>query len=353
MVFENTSFESVDFRQNLFESRIDVKSYDHNAKKYVTTPYDFQDVTLLKTTLLKPYDRVVVYNRDVTAASSEEITVSGYVNAPGSYVLEKDMYVEDAILLAGGFSDPADQKTVYLNREELDPDTDISSIRYTITIDENYLNGKSETPKVRFVLQKNDIIIIRKDRAFEPQQRIVVEGEVLYPRPVVATSERVSLSEILEEVGGLTDLAYLKSSYVLRDNNVLAVSLDRVNKNTPMFMDGDKLVFSKNYGNVTTVGALENPSIFNWTKGKRAKYYLKNSGGKLDKLGGKAFVVLNNGKTRPVGFFNNPKVFPDSKIVVNYKAAKEKQEGKFLNDATNILGTLTGALTTILLIERL
>jgi protein involved in polysaccharide export with SLBB domain len=275
------------------------------------------------------------------------------VNTPGSFALEKDMFVEDAILLAGGFSDPADQTVVYVNREERNPNTEVTSLSYVVTIDATYINGEKSTPSEAFVLEAKDIITIRKDRAFEPQQRIVVEGEVLYPRPVVATSKRVSLGYLLSEVGGLTDLAYLKSSYVLRDNNVLAVSLDRVNKNTPMFVDGDKLVISKNYGNVTTVGALENPSIFNWTKGKRAKYYLKNSGGKLDKLGGKAFVVLNNGKTRSVGFFNNPKVFPDSKIVVNYKAAKEKQEGKFLNDATNILGTLTGALTTILLIDRL
>lgn len=42
-----------------------------------------------------------------------------------------------------------------------------------------------------------------------------------------------------------------------------------------------------------------------------------------------------------------------SPVVVNYKPEKKKSEGKFLNDATNILSTVTGALTPILLLERL
>jgi len=46
-------------------------------------------------------------------------------------------------------------------------------------------------------------------------------------------------------------------------------------------------------------------------------------------------------------------VYPESKVIVNYKPKKEKKEGEFLNATTTILGTVTGALTTILLLERL
>ena len=126
-----------------------------------------------------------------------------------------------------------------------------------------------------------------------------------------------------------------------------------VNKNKPIFQNGDQLVITKNFGSVSTEGAIENPSIFNWEKGRRAKFYLSNSGGKLSKLGGKTYVVLSNGKTKRIGLFKNPRVFPDTKVIVNYKPEKKKREGEFLNNATNILGTLTGALTTILLLERL
>ena len=353
LIFENTAFKSIDFRKKLFDSRIDIKSYDVKSRRYITRPLDFRDELALQNIYLKPFDRVVVYNKNVTERNSDSVAVSGYVNSPGAFELEQNMYVEDAILLAGGFADLADQTIVYVNEEENNPETEITSIRHTVTIDAEYLKGLKQAPSNGFVLGSKDIVTVRKDVAFEDQQSISVMGEVRYPRTVVAASKQVSLDYLLDEVGGLTDYALLKSSYAIRSGKVLALDLKTVNKNKPVFQNGDQLVISKNFGSVSTEGAIENPSVFNWEKGRRAKFYLSNSGGKLSKLGGKTYVVLSNGKTKRIGIFKNPRVFPGSKVIVNYKPEKKKSEGKFLNDATNILGTVTGALTTILLLERL
>ena len=354
LIFENTAFQSVDFRKNLFDVRLDIKSYDVDSRRYITVPFDFRDESALKSVYLKPFDRVVVYNKNVTERNSDSVAVSGYVNSPGAFELEQNMYVEDAILLAGGFADLADQTIVYVNEEENNPETEITSIRHTITIDAEYLKGLKQAPSNGFVLGSKDIVTVRKDVAFDDQQSISVMGEVRYPRTVVAASKQVSLDYILDEVGGLTDYALLKSSYAIRDGKVLVLDLATTNKNKPIFQNGDQLIISKNFGSVDTQGAVENPSIFDWEKGKRAKYYISNSGGKLPKIGGKRYVVFNNGKTKKIGFFKNPRVFPESKIIVNYKPEKEKvNSDKFLNNTTNILGTLTGALTTILLLERL
>ena len=353
LIFENTAFKSIDFRKNLFDSRIDIKSYDVKSRRYITRPLDFRDELALQNIYLKPFDRVVVYNKNVTERNSDSVAVSGYVNSPGAFELEQNMYVEDAILLAGGFANLADQTIVYVNEEENNPETEITSIRHTVTIDAEYLKGLKLAPSNGFVLGSKDIVTVRKDVAFEDQQSISVMGEVRYPRTVVAVSKKVSLDYLLDEVGGLTDYALLKSSYAIRSGKVLALDLVTVNKNKPIFQNGDQLVISKNFGSVSTEGAIENPSIFNWEKGRRAKFYLSNSGGKLSKLGGKTYIVLSNGKTKRIGLFKNPRVFPGSKVIVNYKPEKKKREGEFLNNATNILGTLTGALTTILLLERL
>ena len=353
LIFENTAFKSIDFRKNLFDSRIDIKSYDVKSRRYITRPLDFRDELALQNIYLKPFDRVVVYNKNVTERNSDSVAVSGYVNSPGAFELEQNMYVEDAILLAGGFANLADQTIVYVNEEENNPETEITSIRHTVTIDAEYLKGLKQAPSNGFVLGSKDIVTVRKDVAFEDQQSISVMGEVRYPRTVVAVSKQVSLDYLLDEVGGLTDYALLKSSYAIRSGKVLALDLVTVNKNKPIFQNGDQLVISKNFGSVSTEGAIENPSIFNWEKGRRAKFYLSNSGGKLSKLGGKTYIVLSNGKTKRIGLFKNPRVFPGSKVIVNYKPEKKKREGEFLNNATNILGTLTGALTTILLLERL
>lgn len=353
LIFENTSFESLTFRKNLYNLRVDLKSYDYDSRSYATTAYDLTDLSNLKEITLKPFDRVVLFNKNVIEKNDLSVSVSGYVNSPGSFELEKDMYLEDAILLSGGFSDLADQSVVYVNREEFDPNTDITSIKFTVSIDKEYIMGLKDKPSEGFVLGSNDIISVRKDLAFDTQQTIKVSGEVNYPRTVVAESKNVSLKYLIDEVGGLTRNALVENSYVIRDQKTLALDLTNLNMKKAIFQDGDELIIAKNFGSVTTEGAVENPSIFNWVKGKRAKYFISNSGGKLNKIGGKAFVVLNNGNTKKVGFLKNPRVYPDSKVIVNYKPKKERKEGAFLNTATTIIGTVTGALTTILLLERL
>jgi protein involved in polysaccharide export with SLBB domain len=353
LIFENTSFESLTFRKNLYNLRVDLKSYDYDSRSYATTAYDLTDLSNLKEITLKPFDRVVLFNKNVIEKNDFSVSVLGYVNAPGSFELEKDMYVEDAILLSGGFSDLADQSVVYVNREELDPTTDITSIKFTVSIDKEYIMGLKDKPSEGFVLGSNDIVTVRKDIAFDTQQTIKVSGEVNYPRTVVAESKDVSLNYLIDEVGGLTRNALLRNSYVIRDQKTLVLDLTNLKMKKAIFKDGDEIIIAKNFGSVTTEGAVENPSIFNWEKGKRAKYFISNSGGKLNKIGGKAFVVLNNGNTKRVGFLKNPRVYPDSKVIINYKPKKERKEGAFLNTTTTILGTLTGALTTILLLERL
>jgi protein involved in polysaccharide export with SLBB domain len=353
LIFENTSFESLTFRKNLYNLRVDLKSYDYDSRSYATTAYDLTDLSNLKEITLKPFDRVILFNKNVIEKNDLSVSVSGYVNSPGSFELEKDMYLEDAILLSGGFSDLADQTVVYVNREEFDPNTDITSIKFTVSIDKEYIMGLKDKPSEGFVLGSNDIISVRKDLAFDTQQTIKVSGEVNYPRTVVAESKNVSLKYLIDEVGGLTRNALAENSYVIRDQKTLALDLTNLNMKKAIFQDGDELIIAKNFGSVTTEGAVENPSIFNWVKGKRAKYFISNSGGKLNKIGGKAFVVLNNGNTKKVGFLKNPRVYPDSKVIVNYKPKKERKEGAFLNTTTTILGTVTGALTTILLLERL
>jgi protein involved in polysaccharide export with SLBB domain len=353
LIFENTSFESLTFRKNLYNLRVDLKSYDYDSRSYATTAYNLTDLSNLKEITLKPFDRVILFNKNVIEKNDLSVSVSGYVNAPGSFELEKDMYVEDAILLSGGFSDLADQTVVYVNREEFDPNTDITSIKFTVSIDKEYIMGLKDKPSEGFVLGSNDIISVRKDLAFDTQQTIKVSGEVNYPRTVVAESKNVSLKYLIDEVGGLTRNAMVENSYVIRDQKTLALDLTNLNMKKAIFQDGDELIIAKNYGSVTTEGAVENPSIFNWVKGKRAKYFISNSGGKLNKIGGKAYVVLNNGNTKRVGFLKNPRVYPDSKVIINYKPKKERKEGAFLNTTTTILGTVTGALTTILLLERL
>ena len=175
---------------------------------------------------------------------------------------------------------------------------------------------------------------------------------MVFPGTVVSEYELESFEAVINKVGGLKESANLKASYVQREGKPLAVDLSKV-YSKDFLQSGDHVIIAENNGTVETLGGVENESLFVWAEGKRAKYYLRNSGGKIANEGGKAYLILPNGKAKRISLFKNPTVLPNSKIMVNRKPIKEKQEGKFLDDFTRIFGVITGTLTTILLTQRL
>ena len=165
-----------------------------------------------------------------------------------------------------------------------------------------------------------------------------------------------SFKSILDQVGGLKPDANLKASYVLRDGKTLAYDLSvKQDSEKAVFEDGDVLVIASNNGTVETMGAVQNPSLFVWEKGERAKYYLYNSGGKIRKEADEAYLVLPNGRTKRISLFHNPKVQPNSTIIVNRKIKKEADASrqKFTDDLIRLLSLVTGAFTTIILAKNL
>ena len=113
------------------------------------------------------------------------------------------------------------------------------------------------------------------------------------------------------------------SSYVLRDGLKLFIDLDKSLDNQDAFLiDEDILVIASNLDPVKTSGGLLNPTIFSWDKGKKAKYYIKKSGGTKKRI--ESMVVLQaNGKTQKIGLFNNPTVYPGAQIISHTKSQKK------------------------------
>ena len=144
----------------------------------------------------------------------------------------------------------------------------------------------------------------------------------------------------------------MKASYLTRDGNIVALDLSKVRNSDKIFENGDELFIASNKGEVQVSGAVQNQSTFIWKNNTRAKRYIRSSGGKTKKAS-KSYVVLPNGKTKKISFFRNPKIFPNSRIIVNTKEEKEKTEGKFLDDFTKVFSIVASTLTTILLASRL
>jgi len=52
---------------------------------------------------------VLIYEKSVSEPTNKIVSIYGFVTTNATYPLEKNMYVEDVILLAGGFKYEANQ----------------------------------------------------------------------------------------------------------------------------------------------------------------------------------------------------------------------------------------------------
>ena len=93
----------MEFQSKVLTSRLDLKRFDEQTGLYNLSQYSIDKLEDLKTTYLMPKDEVVLYTKSVSEDISPTIRVLGKVTNSGEYSLAKSMYVEDAILMAGGF----------------------------------------------------------------------------------------------------------------------------------------------------------------------------------------------------------------------------------------------------------
>ena len=354
LIFQSVSYDELEFQSKVLTSRLDLKRFDKQTGLYNLTQYSIDNLKDLKTTYLMPKDEVVLYTKSVTKDISPTFRVLGEVNNPGEFSLGNSMYVEDAILMAGGFLKEAEKTYVNINRLDRNLETGSYSKLETYQVDMDYLLGVTKTPSTPFILQNKDIVsVFAPIRAFK-QPVISVRGEIAYPQNVVLENDKISMKKIIDLSGGFTTNSNINSSYIVRDSLKLFVDLDKSLQNQATFLiDNDILVIGSNLDPIKTSGGLLNPTIFSWNKGKKAKYYIKKSGGTKKRI--ESMVVLQaNGKTQKIGLFNNPIVYPGAQIIVTEKPEKiDDGKNKFLDDFVRIFSVVTGALTTIVLTKNL
>ena len=354
LIFQSVSYDELEFQSKVLTSRLDLKRFDKQTGLYNLTQYSIDNLKDLKATYLMPKDEVVLYTKSVTKDIYPTFRVLGELANPGEYSLGNSMYVEDAILMAGGFLEEAEKTYVNINRLDRNLETGSYSKLETYQVDMDYLLGVTKTPRTPFMLQNKDIVsVFAPIRAFK-QPVISVRGEVIYPQNIVLENDEISMKKIIDLVGGFTTNSNIKSSYIVRDSLKLFVDLDKSLDNQSTFLiDEDILVIGSNLDPIKTSGGLLNPTIFSWNKGKKAKYYIKKSGGTKKRI--ESMVVLQaNGKTQKVGLFNNPIVYPGAQIIVTEKPEKiDDGKNKFLDDFVRIFSVVTGALTTIVLTKNL
>jgi len=354
LIFSLNSISDPNFKRLALYSRVDVCRYNINSGMYSILPFDLEDVIQKKDSIiLMPFDQVHVYSKEVHKVVDKVVYIKGYVNSPGEFILRENMTVEDLILLAGGFQEFADQKTVIVSSPEYNVDEGKISRSQEIIVNKDYLLGNAENP-MRYNLQHLDVVNVRQIPGYEKMKSITVSGEVRYPGVVTLNNKRQSLKEVLRSVGGLSPFANMDASYILREGEPFIIDLGRMlRKNISFLEDGDNIVIGDNSGDVSVQGAVLNEGLFVWEQGKRVGNYINNSGG-LDGKTESVVVELPNGFTKRKRWYNNPKVLPNSKVYVYSKPELEKLgNSEKWDKITNLVQVISSALTSAVVIQMI
>ena len=177
-------------------------------------------------------DQVFVYaQRDLR--EERVVSIGGWVRQPGVYPYVDGMTVRDLMLQAGGvrtgvFLGYAEVSRVVISQAH----TDTLTRRFQVPLDSSYVfsgaagerrSGSAEggpagdaSGRAEFVLQNLDALYIRKSPGFEPQQAVIVSGQVMLPGPYSLETRTERLTELVERAGGLTPEAYAEGLQLWR-----------------------------------------------------------------------------------------------------------------------------------------
>ena len=306
---------------------------------------------------------VELKNNDVLYISSVHdlqdmgnITVSGEVARPGSFVFAANTTIEDAIIQAGGLLESASTAKIDVSRRIKNPTsseaTDTLSYTFTYTINDGFIVGGDE-----FVLQPYDRIYVRKSPAYNVQNHVTVSGEVVYPGIYALTLRESRLSDLVSEAGGTTKWAYIKGAKLVRkmtaeekaileatlaalgnakgaieglvdpaqSEYTVGINLEAALKNPGsdadvVLRDGDRLVVPEYTNTVKISGNVMYPNVVTYNPSMSVRKFVTMAGGygyKAKKA--KAYVVYMNGTVAKARGASKGVVEPGCEIIVPTK----------------------------------
>jgi len=344
--------------------------------------FSLKDLLEKKQTIaLQPNDSLHIYGRDSLIAKPM-VRIEGAVRKPQKFAYAKGLYPADLIIMAGGFIEGADQTQVQVARQLNDANFKTISKVYTVSLSKE--GGDS------IALEPNDIVTVRYEKGYVPQQVVKIEGEVSFPGFYAILSKEERISSLIERSGGLAPYAYVEGATLVRkkDKNEkddkaqekqlkklkktdkdltlietkeeektpeaseyrVGINLKKIMENKNSYQDlvlkdGDVLIIPSEKQTVEVKGLVLAPSLVRYEKGKSTRSYINSAGGFSDNAQKKSvYVVYANGDVKGTSHFlffrSYPKVAPGALVIV-----PEKPEKKSLS-TTETVSVMT-ALTTL------
>jgi protein involved in polysaccharide export with SLBB domain len=170
---------------------------------------------------LEPRDEVFVYAaRDLR--EDRQVSIGGWVREPGVFPFVDGMTVADLVLQAGGlrtgaYIEEAEVSRVVMAQERTESLTESFQVPLdSALVFDRSRSGDAGGPPSElsvsraafFELQNLDAVYVRRAPGFEPQEGVVLTGEVLFPGPYSISNRGERLLDLLGRAGGLTSEAY-------------------------------------------------------------------------------------------------------------------------------------------------
>lgn len=290
------------------------------------------------------------------------ISVNGEVLKSGNFSWSDNLTLGDAIFLAGGFTEGADSTYIEVARRlSYDQAATLSDTLGNIIIVNLARDlgiGKNDAD---FLLKPYDQVSVRQAPNFRKGETAFISGEVVYAGAYAINNKQWRISDLLKLAGGVTPQAFINGATLQRYTDELgteqvAIDLNQI-INSPgseadLFLNnGDRVNIPEFMQTVKITGSVQNPFSITYQTGKRAKYYIDQSGGfNSDAHKKKTFVRYANGTTSVTKCFifkTYPEVQPGSQIIVPMKPEKKAGDsGKWLALAS-VMASIAVSIATV------
>lgn len=277
------------------------------------------------------------------------ITVAGNVRIPSTFQYREGMSLEDAILMAGGFTNDAANHKVEISRlEKNKADTLANSLIdvTTLDVDSSLRNAN------KILLHPLDNIFVPRLLNYRDLGTVKIRGEVLYAGDYSLERRNETVQELIKRSGGISPFASMSDVQVFRKGLRVGTNLlsEASKQNEKFLLQPDDSIYIPKKNNFVEVrGAVFNPQILSYEP-ENFLSYISKVGGTTDKGNlKKAYIEYSNGisgKIHHFLFFRiYPKVLPGSKITVPEKT--ERLPRISIGEASSIVGSLAALLAVM------
>lgn len=292
------------------------------------------------------------------------LTISGEVARPGAYPYAEHMTIEDLVVQAGGLLDGASTARIDVSRRIKDPQSTTPSSNLGKIYSFSLKDGLVVDGDAGFELMPYDIVEVRRSPAYRVQERVTLDGEVVFAGGYTLVKKNERLSDLVNRAGGLTPDAYAHGARLIRRMNDEeravrettlrmalqnqrggdSLSMDKIQLNDyysvgieldkalskpgsdfdMVLREGDRLVIPQYVSTVSISGEVMYPNTVFYLKGKNLKYYVSQAGGYgLQAKKSRAYIVYMNGTVARVRSLGKARIEPGCQIIIPSKRERK------------------------------